>query len=270
MKYAIMSAVRALGLLPAADSIKFVQRRAASARGNIRFLAEHPGFVPPPANLAFDAYNTVDWAAYHDGGRLHAEVFAEAILARTDGHALRVLEWGCGPGRLIRHMPELLGDRADRIAGTDYNPETIDWCTEHLPAIDFTLNDLMPPLAFPDDYFDAAYNFSVFTHLSEEAQRAWAAELRRVLKPGGVLLSTTHGDAYRYLLARNEEQARYDSGHVVTQAQYGEGKKWYFAIHPPRFVRDALLAGYEQVEQLTVPPSAGMKQDLWCARKPAA
>ena len=270
MKYAIMSAVRALGLLPAADRIKFVQRRATSARGNSRFLAEHPGFVPPPADLAFDAYNAVDWTAYHDGGRLHAEVFAEAILTRAVGQDLRVLEWGCGPGRLIRHMPELLCGRVGTIVGTDYNPATIDWCTHQLPGIVFALNELMPPLPFPDDHFDAAYNFSVFTHLSQEAQLAWAAELRRVLKPGGVLLSTTHGDAYRYLLARSDEQASYDAGRVVIQAQYGEGRKWYFAIHPPFFVRDTLLAGFEQIEQIDVPESAGMKQDLWCARKPLA
>ena len=270
MKYAIMSAVRALGLLPAADQVKFVQRRVASARGNSRFLAEHPGFVPPPADLAFDAYNAVDWAAYHDGGRRHAEVFADAILQRINSDDLRVLEWGCGPGRLIRHMPDLLGDRLGQLVGTDYNPATIDWCAHNLPDINFALNDLMPPLPFPDDHFDAAYNFSVFTHLSEAAQIAWATELWRVLKPGGVLLSSTHGDDYRYLHARADEQAAYAAGQVVTQAQYGEGKKFYFAIHPPAFVRGALLGDYEGVERIAVPASAGMKQDLWAARKPGA
>src|SRR5690242_3313617 len=83
MKYAIMSMIRLLGLLSAADRVRFFQKRAMSAHRNRQFLDTHPGFVPPPADLAFDAYSMVDWAAYHDGGLRHARVFADAILSRT-------------------------------------------------------------------------------------------------------------------------------------------------------------------------------------------
>src|SRR5438876_12028671 len=90
MKYAIMSTIRSLGLLGAADNMRFFQKRAMTAHRNRRFLETHPGFVPPPADLAFDAYSMVDWAAYLDGGLRHARVFADVILSRTDTQRLRV------------------------------------------------------------------------------------------------------------------------------------------------------------------------------------
>jgi len=267
MKYAIMSTIRSLGLLSVADRMRFFQKRAMAAHRNRRFLETYPDFVPPPADLAFDAYGMVDWAAYHEGGLRHARVFADAILSLTDGHRLRVLEWGCGPGRLIRHMPMLLAPRAAEVVGTDYNGATIAWCKANVPGVDFALNGLMPPLPFPDDHFDVAYNFSVLTHLSEAAQLAWTAELKRVLKPGGALLSTTHGENYRYLLATPNERAAFAAGKCVTQGRYAEGKKFYFAIHPPLFVRHHLLTGFVEVDKLPVPTGAHIQQDLWFARK---
>jgi SAM-dependent methyltransferase len=44
-----------------------------------------------------------------------------------------------------------------------------------------------------DRFFDLVYAFSVFTHI-DEWETAWLAELRRVLKPGGVAYLTIHSD----------------------------------------------------------------------------
>ncbi|BAV64963.1 class I SAM-dependent methyltransferase [Sphingobium cloacae] len=269
MKYHIISATRSLGLLPVLDRMTFLHKSAKAARGNRAFLASRPDFAVPPADLAFDAYNKVDWADYHDMGLRHAGLFARLIRERLPAHpAPAILEWGCGPGRLIRHMAALMPDRAPRIVGTDYNPATIDWCRDHLPDIEFALNGLAPPLPFPDNSFDATYNFSVFTHLSEEMHEAWARELYRVLKPGGMMIATTHGDHYRYLLTRRDEADAYDSGRIVTQRRFREGKKWFFAIHPPAYVRNTLLAGFKQVEQVPPDAAADMTQDVWLGFKP--
>ena len=42
-------------------------------------------------------------------------------------------------------------------------------------------------------HFDAVTAYSVFTHLTEQAQVAWLAEIHRILAPGGVFAASIHG-----------------------------------------------------------------------------
>lgn len=271
LKFKLVGAIRAANLLGAADRCKFWLGKARVGARNRRFQREFPDFATPPSHLAFDAFNHADWSQYRASGMAHSAVFARAILAETPpSPALDVLEWGCGPGRLIRHMGSLLGERAGTITGTDYNEESVAWCRRNLCGIRFECNGLHPPLPFPDQSFDVVYNFSVFTHLSDSVQREWAAELKRVLRPGGLAVCTTHGDAYRYLLASEAERLRYESGDVVVQGNYSEGKKWFFAIHPEAYVRTELLGCFETVRRFPTEATDGVLQDFWIARKQAA
>lgn len=265
MKYQLIDAARTAGLLPFLDRLSYVRRSLKAARRNRRFVRDHPDFEPPPGELAFDAYNNIDWQEYHDVGLRHAEAMAGMIRDRMEvGRGSTVLEWGCGPGRLIRHMPRLFPGA--RIVGTDYNLATIEWCKAKLNGIEFFENGLMPPLPFDDNTIDATYNFSVFTHLSAEAQASWAMELFRVLKPGGVMVGTTHGEAYRYLLVKEAQRRAFREGSVVLQENYDEGQKWYFSIHPPAYVRGQLFAHFSELE-LVDGEDAGIKQDIWIGRK---
>ena len=268
-KFLLVRAVRAAGLLKFADSCKFLLGQAKAWASNRRFRERNPGFATPPRHLAFDALNHVDWVRYRESGLHHAGLFARILREELPGASpLEILEWGCGPGRLIRHMTDLMGARPVSLTGTDYNPESIAWCRQNLPGVKFSENGLDPPLAFDDARFDAIYCFSVVTHLSEANQLAWLKELGRVLKPGGVLVCTTHGDAYRYLLSAQDEQAAYDAGRMVVQGRYQEGKKWFLAIHPEAFVRDRLLEGWADVRRVETLPEDAVLQDVWVARKP--
>jgi len=65
---------------------------------------------------------------------------------------------------------------------------------EHLsPAIRCFQSHAIPTLPIPDASIDLVYAFSVFSHI-DEFELAWLAELRRVLKPGGIAYLTTHTD----------------------------------------------------------------------------
>ena len=269
-KYKILDALRALGILKLVDSLHYWVARRKVARTNAEFIRNNPDFRLPPYDLAFDAYNSLDWRYYKQYGKAHAKIFSDTVKDLIPPGDVSILEWGCGPGRLIRHWEELLADYSVKVTGTDYNSRTIDWCIENLPGQEFVKNDLMPPIALGDEQFDVVYCFSVFTHLSWEAQQAWAAELKRLLKPGGIFICTTHGDRYRHLLTKKVDIDTYEAGNVVLKGHYVEGKKWYLSFHPEKFVRESLLGGYIEINKVEVTQDESLLQDVWVGKKPAA
>ena len=80
------------------------------------------------------------------------------------------------------------------LYGVDIDPEAIAWAQEHIPWATLSVNQGLPPLDFPDEYFDLIFNHSVFTHIDENYQDAWLVELERVTKPGGTLVLSASGD----------------------------------------------------------------------------
>lgn len=101
----------------------------------------------------------------------------------------RVLDFGCGCGRLTRHLAY---DYRYRTLACEANPDHVAWCREHIPGVE-TLLVTAPPLPFDSGSVDYAYLMSVFTHLPETAALAWLSELARVLRPGAIVAITTHG-----------------------------------------------------------------------------
>jgi SAM-dependent methyltransferase len=129
--------------------------------------------------------------AFHGTGAKVADQIA-AILAANgrplQSHA-RILDFGAGPGRVLASVREL--HPAASLTGSDIDPEAIAWAAENLPeAGEFRVNGPEPPAPFADESFDLIYAISVMTHLPEEMQWAWLADLRRMLRPGGLLLTT--------------------------------------------------------------------------------
>jgi ubiquinone/menaquinone biosynthesis C-methylase UbiE len=100
----------------------------------------------------------------------------------------RILEFGCGAGRLIRHLKDL--SEICEIWGVDIDAPSIYWCKQHLaPSFHFATTTTIPHLPFEDRYFDFIYCGSVFTHI-DDLTEAWLLELRRVLSPNGRLYIT--------------------------------------------------------------------------------
>jgi SAM-dependent methyltransferase len=119
-----------------------------------------------------------------------------AALGRDAARDARWLDFGCGCGRVARHLlsPEAVsryGFVARDYTGVDVDRRQIGWATRHLPG-KFAVTPHLPPTALASSSFDVIYTISVFTHLDEGPQRAWLAELARLLAPGGLLLATTH------------------------------------------------------------------------------
>jgi SAM-dependent methyltransferase len=105
----------------------------------------------------------------------------------------RVLDWGCGCGRVtglyLAHWP-----RVETI-GADIDEEAIAWCDERLAPGRFVTIPRVPPAPrFDSGRFDVVLANSVFTHLTRERQAAWLEEIARWLRPGGHCLATVSGE----------------------------------------------------------------------------
>jgi SAM-dependent methyltransferase len=181
----------------------------------------------PPPKLRSLVGGTPDSAWFLAAGRSAATTLRAAAAERgfdLDDPAVEVLDFGCGCGRTSRHWRR-------PIHGTDIHPELVAWCREHLPG-DYAVNDPEPPTAYPDAFFDAVYAVSVFTHLTEERQRRWLDEFARIIRPGGLLLLTTHGDQLAAEALTDAEVRDYRSGRIVVCYSRQEGSNLCSAYHP--------------------------------------
>jgi len=256
--------IRTLKLLPLAEQARYCVQRLRSFPRNRRFRREHPDFKVPPAALLYETTSVVNYQGYYQRGRAVAEYFAGIMKQFLPEGLGRVCEWGCGVARIIRHMGDFLGDGAE-LSGTDYNERMIKWDRRNIPQARFSINGLTPPLPFAEGAFDCLYSYSVLTHLSEEMHHAWLKELARVVRPGGIIMVTTHGDQVRGKLL-GDEAAAYDAGRLVLRGGVQEGSRMCVAFHSPAFMR-AFLKDF-QVLLHTPGPNPTGPQDLWVVRKP--
>ena len=280
MKESLKEGLRRVGLLEPAQRLYFNSRAASPAVIAYELRHGHraapDGFAVPSAGLIFDVI-ACRWAkVYLDSGRQIVSDMEAAL--RQNGRSLvdfrSILDFGCGSGRLIRHVWQRSAgvansDRATHVSlqGTDYNPELTAWCREHLPFADFKTNELGPPLIYPDDSFDFIYARSIFTHLTEDLQRTWMRELRRVLEPGGVLYFTMHGEQYTGGLTE-DERGRYDSGELVVRYPEMAGKNFCATYASPTYVRSTLLDALDLIDHIRGRPKENLRQDIYLVQAP--
>ncbi|OZI62966.1 class I SAM-dependent methyltransferase [Bordetella genomosp. 11] len=112
---------------------------------------------------------------------------------RLDG--ARVLDFGCGWGRLIRLMYRFTDP--SEIYGCDPWDKSLELCKQAGLRANLAQSDYLPSaLPFEDGNFDFIYAFSVFTHLSERAASAAMAACRKSIKSDGIMMVTIRPLSY--------------------------------------------------------------------------
>ena len=147
----------------------------------------------PPAELRYRVGASPDAEEFITIGRICANDIQSALqkVGRDLGSFTRILDFGCGCGRTLVHMRNLAPNA--KIDGIDIDATAIEWCKQNLNYASFSLSKETPPIDYPANTFDFIYVVSVFTHLDEDYQFLWLDELRRLVKPGGIVLLTVNG-----------------------------------------------------------------------------
>ena len=235
-----------------------------------RAKAERPAKVDgaplPPPYLIMLVAGTPDWKWFVESGRDTVKAFSE--YAAEGGcsfeKAQRILDLGCGCGRIVRHLPAMT---SAEIHGADYNPRLVRWCTANLKGR-FTRNKLHPPLPYPDAHFDVVYLVSVFTHLRAETQREWLAELRRVTRPDGVILITFHDEDQTTLPTAPEAKAALTKEGIHVANDHVQGSNLMATFQTREHARTTFG---EQLEVVRIIPSTQtpVLQAVAITRRPA-
>lgn len=169
-------------------------------RNQAGFSSEAPENISSPSPVDADAVRTwfSDSAAVAHYARAAASLglwrAEEVILLQIFRREQRLLDIGCGAGRIAFGL-WLLGFR--EIRGIDFCPPMIEWARELARereiSILFEVGDATG-LAVGDAAFDGAiFGFNGLMQIpGRDRRRRALAELRRVIRPGGAIVFTTH------------------------------------------------------------------------------
>lgn len=159
----------------------------------------HTGSLEETARQIFGAEDTASierWVGYWRESRLRNERLLDSFerLVLLDFKQKSVLDIGCGTGGL----GELIAGQCGLYVGGDYHGHVLQFAAPG--GNRHYLQCSAPSLPFADRSFDYVFAFDVIEHLigGRPWQLQFLRELRRVLRPLGMILFTTPNRLYPY------------------------------------------------------------------------
>lgn len=117
------------------------------------------------------------------------------LLRHRDALSRRVLEIGCGAGRVLGYLVAIGGE----VHGIDISPPMVEFCRRRYPEAEVRVGDLRAfadlddRSAAVDRPWDAIVAFdSVLDVLDDGERRRVLSGLRTLIAPGGVLMFSSH------------------------------------------------------------------------------
>jgi len=194
------------------------------------------------------------WHRYH---------FAAPIVAGRD-----VLDIACGTG----YGSALLAQHAARVTGADLAQPAIDHARARyaaVPNLEFRQADCAA-LPFPDGSFDAVVSFETLEHIA--AQEAFLDEVRRVLRPAGLLILSCPNrveytdkrgvtNEFHVRELYRDELAALIAPRLPHSAWYGQRPSFYSVVWPERRAAGGEI--FEVGEASADAPSPGHSRPLY-------
>lgn len=223
-------------------------------------MVREPDVLPmPPIELAARvgvAAGVDPMRFYLDEGARLRRLVDELLPADWQWDGKRVLDFGCGSARVLRHFaPEAA--HADFV-GCDIDAPSIEWAKGHLsPPFRFFRNQEAPPLGLDPASLDVIVAMSVFTHITDR-WADWLAEMHRLLAHDGLLLASFLGAGMWEALVQDEYRED-EMGMAVSRA-WDEPYAWVF--HSEWWLREHWGRGFEVVRIERPAISAGGRTEV--------
>jgi SAM-dependent methyltransferase len=143
-------------------------------------------------------YHSPDIARWYRSTRLTAAETAALLKYQAAFAGHDVLDLGVGTGRTTRYLAPL----ARRYVGIDYAPAMVRHFRAAMPDIEVRQADMRDLLEFPEGSFDFVLGSdNVIDALSHPDRLEALSEARRVLKPNGIFMFSSHNRAVPASLA---------------------------------------------------------------------
>jgi ubiquinone/menaquinone biosynthesis C-methylase UbiE len=144
---------------------------------------------------------TIRWARLYDLGTTFLSFGQLAALHRGTVELAgirpgeRILDVGCGPGRLALVAATTAGPRSE-VCGIDPAPEMVELARRKAAQANARTRfevGVIEALPFPGDHFDVVLSSLMLHHLPDAVKRRGLIEIYRVLKPAGRLVAVDFG-----------------------------------------------------------------------------
>jgi SAM-dependent methyltransferase len=159
----------------------------------LNFLLRHTGFASHEESIAY----------YFSDGRRSAEKFMDLVRRNLPPRSgkYEVLEFASGYGCVTRH---LLTVENISLCSVDIHPEAIEFLRREMGAV-ASISSAFPEALDIPAQFDVAFALSFFSHMPITTWSRWLVRLTQAVKPGGIIVFTTHGRLTQKLLGNPKE-----------------------------------------------------------------
>lgn len=153
-----------------------------------------PGMTGFASDLTHATYESPDIVALYarpDGLQKPEETLLSRL--RPSLGSMDMLDIGVGGGRTTRHFAPLVRS----YLGVDYSSAMIARCHEEFPAFCFAVADARRLEPVPDESCDLVlFSYNGIDHLDVHERGMALGEMRRVLRPGGLMVYSSHNANY--------------------------------------------------------------------------
>jgi SAM-dependent methyltransferase len=134
---------------------------------------------------------------FYSGENALTNIENALTIAEFPSPPKRILDFPCGHGRVLRYLRARYPNA--EITACDLNRDGVDFCEATFGAIPVYSDNDPSVIPLPKDTFDLIWVGSLLTHFDHARWTQFLTFFRSLLKPGGMLVFSTHG---RYTFAR--------------------------------------------------------------------